>query len=116
MIGKLARSVREYKLPSILSVVFIVFEVILEVFIPLVCSDLINFIEGVRMPGADEAIWHNFNLLNISTGISFPGDLEASAIGYVFIYAAILLVMAGLSLTIRGFFFLFCWGGTAGVS
>lgn len=114
MIGKLARSVREYKLPSILSVVFIVFEVILEVFIPLVCSDLINFIEGVRMPGADEAIWHNFNLLNISTGISFSGDLEASAIGYVFIYAAILLVMAGLSLTCGLLSGMFCARASAG--
>ena len=114
MIGKLARSVREYKLPSILSVVFIAFEVILEVFIPLVCSDLINFIEGVRMTGADEAIWHNFNLLNISTGISFPGDLEASAIGYVFIYAAILLVMAGLSLTCGLLSGMFCARASAG--
>ena len=40
MIGKLAKSVREYKTPSILSVVFIALEVVLEVFLPLVCSEI----------------------------------------------------------------------------
>lgn len=100
MIGKLAKSVREYKLPSILSVVFVALEVVLEVFIPLVCSDLINFIEGTKTAGAEATVGtiHHFTLIGIDTGVQFDA-LGGDSIGYIFIYAGMLLVMAGLSLT-----------------
>ncbi|HIW01942.1 MAG TPA: ABC transporter ATP-binding protein/permease [Candidatus Protoclostridium stercorigallinarum] len=114
MIGKLAKSVREYKTPSILSVVFIALEVVLEVFLPLVCSDLVNFIEGSSVPGMDTAITHNFTLLGINTGVSVTGALDAGAIGYVFAYAGMLIAMAGLSLTCGLLSGMFCARASAG--
>lgn len=91
MIKTLAKSIREYKLPSILSPVFVAIEVVLEVMIPLFCSDLINFLQG------DIFGVHNFTLFGMSTGIGFS-DL-GEGMGFVFAYAGILLGMAMLSLT-----------------
>lgn len=45
MIGKLSESIREYKTPSILSPVFIIFEVILECIIPFTIAGLVNQIQ-----------------------------------------------------------------------
>ena len=42
MIKKLAKSIREYKKPSILTAVFIVLEVFLEVLIPFFMATLID--------------------------------------------------------------------------
>ncbi len=51
MIKKLASCVREYKLPSILSLIFIIGEVIIEVLIPFITADLVNSIKaGAEMP------------------------------------------------------------------
>ena len=36
MIKELSKSIREYKLPSILSIVFVAMEVVLEVFLPMI--------------------------------------------------------------------------------
>lgn len=41
MIKKLAKSIREYKLPTILTLVFIVGEAIIEVFIPFITADMV---------------------------------------------------------------------------
>ena len=50
MIRKLAQCIREYKLPSILTLIFIVAEVIIECFIPFMTADLVNQIKaGVEM-------------------------------------------------------------------
>ncbi len=46
MIKKLAGCIREYKLPSILTLIFIVCEVIIEVFIPFITADLVNSIKA----------------------------------------------------------------------
>ena len=46
MIKKLAACVREYKLPSILTLIFIIGEVIIEVFIPFITADLVNKIKA----------------------------------------------------------------------
>ncbi|MEE1280199.1 MAG: ABC transporter permease, partial [Oscillospiraceae bacterium] len=46
MIKKLAGCIREYKLPSILTLLFIVCEVIIEVFIPFITADLVNSIKA----------------------------------------------------------------------
>ena len=98
MIGKLAKSVREYKVPSILSIVFVALEVVLEVFIPLVCSDLVNFIQGVSTAGMEgtggTTVIHYFTIIGVRTGVSITGALTASAIGYVFAYAGMLIGMA----------------------
>jgi ATP-binding cassette subfamily B protein len=51
MLKRFAQCVREYKLPAILTIVFIVFEVIIEVFLPFITADLINSIKnGADMP------------------------------------------------------------------
>ena len=50
MIKKLAGSIREYKLVSLLTPFFIVFEVFLEVLIPTYTANIINIIEG-NQPG-----------------------------------------------------------------
>ncbi len=46
MIKTLAKSIREYKLPSILTLIFIVGEVIIEVIIPFITADLVNTIKA----------------------------------------------------------------------
>ncbi|MBO4693710.1 MAG: ABC transporter ATP-binding protein [Clostridia bacterium] len=46
MIKKLAASVREYKSPSLLTLVFIVGEVVIECFIPFITAQLVNNIKG----------------------------------------------------------------------
>ena len=46
MIKKLAGCIREYKLPSILTLIFIVCEVVIEVFIPFITADLVNNIKA----------------------------------------------------------------------
>lgn len=50
MIKTLTKSIREYKLPSILTVIFMIGEVIIEVLIPFITADLVNNIKaGVDM-------------------------------------------------------------------
>ncbi len=50
MIKTLAKSIREYKLPSILTLIFIMCEVIIEVLIPFITADLVNNIKaGVEL-------------------------------------------------------------------
>ncbi|MBO5701017.1 MAG: ABC transporter ATP-binding protein [Clostridia bacterium] len=50
MIKRLMGCVREYKLPSILTLIFIIGEVIIEVFIPFITADLVNKIkDGAEM-------------------------------------------------------------------
>ena len=46
MIKRLLGCVREYKLPSILTLIFIIGEVIIEVLIPFITADLVNSIEA----------------------------------------------------------------------
>ena len=46
MIKKLAKSIREYKIPSILTLIFIVCEAIIEVFIPFITADMVSKIKA----------------------------------------------------------------------
>ena len=46
MIKTLAKSIREYKLPSILTLIFIMGEVLIEVYIPFITADLVNSIKA----------------------------------------------------------------------
>ncbi len=46
MVKRLLGCVREYKLPSILTLIFIIGEVIIEVFIPFITADLVNKIKA----------------------------------------------------------------------
>ena len=44
MLMRLARSVREYKTASILTLLFILFEAIIETFIPFITSEMIAYV------------------------------------------------------------------------
>ena len=46
MFKRLAACVREYKLPTLLTFIFIVGEVIIEAFIPFLTADLVNQIQN----------------------------------------------------------------------
>ena len=46
MLKQLAKCIREYKKPTIVSLVFITFEVIIEVFIPFITANLVNAIKA----------------------------------------------------------------------
>ena len=51
MIRTLAKSIREYKKPSILAPVFVTGEVIMECIIPFIIANLVNEIKaGISMP------------------------------------------------------------------
>lgn len=47
MIKTLAKSIREYKLPSILTLIFIMGEVLIEAYIPFITADLVNNIKAL---------------------------------------------------------------------
>ena len=50
MIKRLAQSIREYKLPSVLTVIFIMGEAIIECFIPFLTANLVNSLKvGAEM-------------------------------------------------------------------
>lgn len=92
MVKTLMKSIREYKRPSILSPIFVAIEVFLEVLIPLLCADLINFLN------IDDATkMHRFSIFGVQTGVSFEN--LSDGLGFIFIYAGMLIVMAALSLT-----------------
>jgi len=54
MIKTLAKSIREYKLPSILTLIFIMGEVIIEVCIPFIIADLIDKINILAKSGSND--------------------------------------------------------------
>ncbi len=74
MLRQLSKSIGEFKLPTILTPIFVTFEVILECIIPRVVADLVNEIKG-------------------HTG----GDIT-----YILKYGGLLVLMAALSLTFGG--------------
>ena len=53
VIKTISHSIREYKKPSILAPIFVTIEVILEVFIPLVMTWLLDSIENIEQTGGD---------------------------------------------------------------
>ncbi len=84
MIKRLAKSVREYKKPTILTLIFIVAEVVIEVLIPFITANLVN---------------------NIKAG---AGPLDIAKTG------VILVVMAALSLSCGGIAGFTCAKASAG--
>ena len=61
MLKRLSQCVREYKLPSVLTLIFIIGEVIIECLIPFITADLVNRIER----GSDLASLFRIGLLLI---------------------------------------------------
>ena len=51
MLKRLSQCIREYKLPTILSLIFIVCEVVIEVFIPFITADFVNVINAAAKMG-----------------------------------------------------------------
>ncbi len=49
MIKTLAKSIREYKLPTIITLIFIMGEVLMEAYIPFITADLVNNIKALSM-------------------------------------------------------------------
>lgn len=93
MIKTLLKSVREYKLPSILSPIFVSFEVILECLLPFVIAELVRSIKnGVVMWGS----WTSWGALGIGQ------------------YALILVIMAVASLLCGALAGAFCAKAAAG--
>ena len=93
MIKTLAKSIREYKLPTILSPIFVTFEVILECLLPFVIAELVGAIkDGVNMWGE----WSSWQTLGVGQ------------------YALILVIMSLLSLACGALAGLFCAKASAG--
>lgn len=76
MIRKFATAIREYKKPSIIAVIFIAFETLLECFIPFVMAQLIDTMGD----------------------FATVGDADGIILRTVLIYASILVVLAAFSL------------------
>ncbi len=88
MLKTLAKCIREYKLASILSPVFVTIEVILECLIPFVIAQLINVID-----------------------VNAPGDIRMDR---VWMYGGILIAMAVVSLVAGALAGAFCARASAG--
>ncbi|MBQ5602287.1 MAG: ABC transporter ATP-binding protein, partial [Clostridia bacterium] len=84
MFKRLLSCIREYRLPTILTLIFITGEVVIEVFIPFITADLVNRIE------------------------------EGAVLGEIIKIGLLLLVMALLSLTCGGIAGLTCAKASAG--
>ena len=59
MIRKLAQSLREYKKPTILTLIFITGEVFFEVLIPFFTADLVNMIKACAASGQEATGLHD---------------------------------------------------------
>ncbi len=81
MIKKLAKSIREYKKPSLLCLIFIVLEAILECLMPFIIADLVNKVkDGCDMPVLLQqgGILLAMALVSLTCG-AFAGFLSAKA-------------------------------------
>ncbi len=95
MIKKLARSIREYKKPSILTVIFIVLEVIIEVLIPFIATILIEKVQIATASGGDTA-----------------GEIMKEVV----LLGVLLILMAAASLTCGGVAAMTCAKASTGFS
>ncbi len=80
MIKKLSGSIREYKLVSILTPTFIIFEVFLEVLIPTFTARIINIIEGTE-PGGMSGILSTGGMLIVMALLSLTFGALSGACG-----------------------------------
>ena len=81
MIGKILRSLRQYKLQTLLTLIFIIGEVILEVLIPYITSDMVN---GIKNSVPLEATMRTGGIMALAAIISllcgaFAGNFSAKA-------------------------------------
>ena len=93
MLKRLIKSVREFKLPTILTLIFIVAEVVIEVFIPFITALLISYIQTpTKNPLRDIPILQN---IAIPTG-------ETVRMEVILGFGGVLVLMAMLSLACGG--------------
>ena len=81
MIGKILRSLRQYKYQTLLTLIFIIGEVILEVLIPYITSDMVN---GIKNSVPLEATMRTGGIMALAAIISllcgaFAGNFSAKA-------------------------------------
>ena len=81
MIGKILRSLRQYKLQTLLTLIFIIGEVILEVLIPYITSDMVN---GIKNSVPLEETMRTGGIMALAAIISllcgaFAGNFSAKA-------------------------------------
>ncbi len=87
MLRKLLKSVREYKLPTILTMVFVAFEVIIDCIIPFLVADTVNAIsqkEGVSMAliGRNAIILALLSLLSLIFGALAGASCAKASCGF----------------------------------
>ena len=88
MIGKILRSLRQYKLQTLLTLIFIIGEVILEVLIPYITSDMVN---GIKNSVPLEETMRTGGIMALAAIISllcgaFAGNFSAKAWNYADFY------------------------------
>lgn len=91
VLGLLAGCVGEYKLASVLTSVFVVFEVVLEVFIPIIMSQIIDV-------GLAEGLGEYTFVLQLGASDTELFTVDSS-VKFIVICGAMMVVMALLSLT-----------------
>ena len=105
MLKRLIKSVREFKLPTILTLIFIVAEVVIEVFIPFITALLISYIQTpTKNPLRDIPILQN---IAIPTG-------ETVRMEVILGFGGVLVLMAMLSLACGGIAAYTCARASAG--
>lgn len=105
MLKRLIKSVREFKLPSILTLIFIVAEVVIEVCIPFITALLISYIQTpTKNPLQD---------IPVLSGIVIPTG-ETVRMEVILGFGGVLVVMAMLSLACGGIAAYTCARASAG--
>jgi ATP-binding cassette subfamily B protein len=105
MLKRLIKSVREFKLPSILTLIFIVAEVVIEVCIPFITALLISYIQTpTKNPLQD---------IPVLSGIVIPTG-ETMRMEVILGFGGVLVVMAMLSLACGGIAAYTCARASAG--
>ena len=96
MLKRLAKCIREYKVSTILSPIFVTFEVVLECLLPFYISGLLGYMEGARLGLHKLQLWGTEGMFGIGQ------------------YACILIAMAIASLICGMLSGLFCARASAG--
>ena len=105
MLKRLVKSVREFKTPSILTLIFIVAEVVIEVFIPFITALLISYIQTPSVNPLEK--------LPLLRNIPIPTG-ETLHMEVILGFGGVLAVMAMLSLTCGGVAAYTCAKASAG--
>ena len=85
-IKRLAKSVREYKLPSFLSALFVSLEVVMEVLIPFEMADMLDY--GINAGNMDFVLQSGIRLVIYACLVILFGNLAGGIVGaYLLVHA-----------------------------